>query len=129
MNEGGPLNFDLIACSVENLNHEMKEIRLSQIRRGLFCELDSTNGTAEIIKEKVLLKKVSFITFYVTFTSHHLNSGQVRYSQRSGVSTVHCPVGECSVCEWSLSYMPLTIRTYSSTDLAPLIKNRQKWLI
>ena len=88
MNEGGPLNFDLIACSVENLNHEMKEIRLSQIRRGLFCELDSTNGTAEIIKEKVLLKKVSFITFYVTFTSHHLNSGQVRYSQRSGVSTV-----------------------------------------
>ena len=57
MNEGGPLNFDLIACSVENLNHEMKEIRLAQIRRGLFCELDSTNGTPEIIKEKVLLKK------------------------------------------------------------------------
>ena len=42
----------------------------------------------KIIKEKVLLKKVSFITFYVAFTSHHLNSGQVRYSQRSGVSTV-----------------------------------------
>ena len=57
MNEGGPLNFDLIACSVENLNHEMKEIRLSQIRRGLFCELDSTNGTAENYQRKSFVKK------------------------------------------------------------------------
>ena len=55
----------------------MKEIRLSQIRRGLFCELDSTNGTAENYQRKSFVK-ISFKTFYPSqLVAYLLGTGEV----------------------------------------------------
>ena len=45
VDEWGSFDLNLVSGSVENLQHEMEKIRLSQIRRRLFREFDSTNST------------------------------------------------------------------------------------
>ena len=45
VDERGSLNLNLISGPVENLQHEVKKIWLSQIRRRLFREFDSTDST------------------------------------------------------------------------------------
>ena len=43
----GPLDFDLVAGSVEDLDHEVEEVGLAEVGRRLLRELDPADATPE----------------------------------------------------------------------------------
>lgn len=47
LDEGGPLHLDGVLVAVEQLDHEVEEVGLAQVRGRLLRELDTTEGASE----------------------------------------------------------------------------------